>query len=253
MPTARGLGVSRRPEARRGPPDRDLARDRGVRVYAEAGMARWPFTPLRQFGWETYAWLIYSLPYLFSSFDPRLTALETAAMLAGYVVFLGLYLAGQLVRGWRILWIVGGLDLLAIVFTRRNPGAATFFIYGIGAARRRRFRRDARRSRWRSRCWRQRRPWRRSACRGGTTAMPARHLDADRRRHDPGGRQGRRRREAAPGAGRSRAPGEARRARAHRARPARRARPHAVGSGAQERAGAEADRARSLARGDGDG
>ena len=93
-------------------------------------MARWPFTPLRQFGWETYAWLIYSLPYLFSAFDRRLTVLETAAMLAGYVVFLGLYLAGQVLRGWRILWIVAGLDLLAIVFTRHNPGAATFFIYG---------------------------------------------------------------------------------------------------------------------------
>ena len=93
-------------------------------------MARWPFTPLRQFGWETYAWLIYSLPYLFSSFNPRLPAIETAAMLAGYVVFLALYLAGQLVRGWRILWMVAGLDLLAIAFTRHNPGAATFFIYG---------------------------------------------------------------------------------------------------------------------------
>ena len=93
-------------------------------------MARWLLTPLREFGWETYAWLIYSLPFLFSAFNPRLPAIETAAMLAGYVVFLALYLAGQRVRGWRILWIVAGLDLLAIVFTRHNPGAATFFIYG---------------------------------------------------------------------------------------------------------------------------
>ena len=127
---AGGLGVSRRPEARTPAASPRRRRDRGVPVYAEARMARWPFTPLRQFGWETYAWLIYSLPYLFSSFDPRLSALETSAMLAGYVVFLGLYLAGQLVRGWRILWIVAGLDLLAIVFCPHNPGAATFFIYG---------------------------------------------------------------------------------------------------------------------------
>lgn len=95
-----------------------------------ARMPRWPLTPLGKLGWETYAWLIYSLPYLFSAFDPRLTAIERAAMLAGYVVFLALYLAGQLVRGWRILWIVAGLDLLAIVFSPHNPGAATFFIYG---------------------------------------------------------------------------------------------------------------------------
>jgi two-component system, NarL family, sensor histidine kinase DesK len=93
-------------------------------------MPRWPLTPLEKLGWETYAWLIYSGPYLFSAFDVRLSAFERAAMLAGYVVFLGLYLAGQLVRGWRILWIVAGLDLLAIVFTRQNPGASTFFIYG---------------------------------------------------------------------------------------------------------------------------
>ena len=96
-------------------------------------MPRWLLTPLEKLGWETYAWLIYSLPYLFSAFDRRLSAVETGGMLAGYVVFLALYLAGQLVRGWRILWIVAGLDLLAIVFTRHNPGAATFFIYGAAA------------------------------------------------------------------------------------------------------------------------
>ena len=27
-----------------------------------------------ELGWETYAWLIYSLPFLFASFDSRLSA-----------------------------------------------------------------------------------------------------------------------------------------------------------------------------------
>jgi hypothetical protein len=31
-----------------------------------------------------------------------------------------LIVAGRLVRGWRILWIVAGLDLIAIVFSARN-------------------------------------------------------------------------------------------------------------------------------------
>jgi two-component system, NarL family, sensor histidine kinase DesK len=85
---------------------------------------------LRQLRWETFAWLVYSLPYLASSFSSRLTGGETAAMLAGYVVFLALYFTGQLTRGPRILWVVAGFDVLAVAFTSRNPAAATFFIYG---------------------------------------------------------------------------------------------------------------------------
>ena len=51
-------------------------------------------------------------------------------MLAGYGVFLALYVAGHLVRGWRILWIVAAFDLLAIGFVRATQPPATFFIYG---------------------------------------------------------------------------------------------------------------------------
>ena len=85
---------------------------------------------VRDLGWEPYAWLIYSLPYLFSSFDRRLSGLETSAMLAGYGAFLALYVLGHLVRGWRVLLIVAAFDLLAVGFSPRNPAAATFFIYG---------------------------------------------------------------------------------------------------------------------------
>ncbi|MEO8678383.1 MAG: sensor histidine kinase [Vicinamibacterales bacterium] len=88
------------------------------------------FGKRRQLGWESYAWLIYSLPYLFVSFDSRLSRAETAAMLVGYVAFLGIYLSGQVIRGPRLLWNVAALDLLAILFSRHNPSAPTFFIYG---------------------------------------------------------------------------------------------------------------------------
>ena len=84
---------------------------------------------IRQAGWEPYAWLVYSIPYLFASFDPRLTIVETAAMLAGYVVFLATYFGGYIVRGPRILWLMLVMDLLAIVFSPRNPMALSFLIY----------------------------------------------------------------------------------------------------------------------------
>jgi len=100
-------------------------------------MAFGVFTKLRRLGWEPYAWLIYSLPFLFAAFRPALSTLETWAMIGAYPVFLALYLGGHFVRGPRILWIVAGLDALAVVFGARNPPAACFFIYGsalLGAA-----------------------------------------------------------------------------------------------------------------------
>jgi two-component system, NarL family, sensor histidine kinase DesK len=81
-------------------------------------------------GWETYAWLIYSVPFLVGAFHHDLSLLETLTMLASYPVFVILYLTGYRVRGPRILWIVGAFDLFAIVFGARNPAAATFLIYG---------------------------------------------------------------------------------------------------------------------------
>lgn len=83
-----------------------------------------------RFGWETYAWLIYSLPFLVSAFDSRLTRVETASMVGGFAAFLVVYLAGQRIRGWRILWCVAVFDALAFAFSSRNPGAGSFFIYG---------------------------------------------------------------------------------------------------------------------------
>jgi len=91
---------------------------------------------LRAVGWESYAWLVYSLPFLLASFDSSFSAIETAAMLAGYVVFLVAYLAAQIMRGPRILWLMAVMDLLVIAFGRMNPGTGSFLIYGAAMAAR---------------------------------------------------------------------------------------------------------------------
>lgn len=84
---------------------------------------------LKRIGWEPFGWLIYSLPYLFTSLFARISAGEKAMHVAFYVAFLGCYLGGHLVRGPRILWLVAGLDALAVAGSIQNPGASAFFIY----------------------------------------------------------------------------------------------------------------------------
>jgi two-component system, NarL family, sensor histidine kinase DesK len=81
-------------------------------------------------GWEPYAWLVYSLPFLIAAFNTALRAFETWAMVGAYVLFLAIYLSGHWTRGPRILLHVAVLDAIAVVFGARNPPAACFFIYG---------------------------------------------------------------------------------------------------------------------------
>jgi len=84
----------------------------------------------RDLSWETYAWLIYSLPFLFTSLLAPADGYQKEVLLAGYLAFLNLYFAGYFIRGPRILWIIAGLDVLAIAGSSWNPSAASFFIYG---------------------------------------------------------------------------------------------------------------------------
>jgi two-component system, NarL family, sensor histidine kinase DesK len=85
---------------------------------------------LREIGWEPFAWLIYSLPYLFTSAFAPMPPQRRAWLLVLFVAFLVLYIGGQLVRSPRILWIVAALDAIAILGSVHNPSAAAFFIYG---------------------------------------------------------------------------------------------------------------------------
>ncbi len=85
---------------------------------------------LRKIGWEPFAWLVYSLPFLFTSALAPIAAGRKAWLLTLYAAFLVLYLGGHLVRSPRILWMVAGLDLIAVLGSAHNPSAAAFFIYG---------------------------------------------------------------------------------------------------------------------------
>ena len=84
---------------------------------------------VRRLGWQPYAWLVYAIPYLVSSFNQRVSLVETAAMLVGFVAFLVAYLASYMVRGPRILWLMLIMDALGVIFIPHNPGAGSFLIY----------------------------------------------------------------------------------------------------------------------------
>jgi len=84
----------------------------------------------RDLGWETYGWLIYSLPFLVTSIMVTIPTWMKSVLLAEYAAFLVLYFAGYFTRGPRILWIIAGLDALGIAGSYWNPAAGAFFIFG---------------------------------------------------------------------------------------------------------------------------
>jgi len=88
---------------------------------------------MRDLGWETYAWLIYSLPFIITALVVRFTPFHRGVMIASYIVFFPVYFGGYFIRTPNILWIVAAFDLIAIVNCRWNPSAGTFFIYAAAA------------------------------------------------------------------------------------------------------------------------
>jgi two-component system sensor histidine kinase DesK len=86
-------------------------------------------TRFRDLGWETYAWLIYSVPFLFTALFGPFTASARLIQVVAYAAFLVLYFAANFIRGPRILWIIAALDVLAFAGSIWNPGAMSFFIF----------------------------------------------------------------------------------------------------------------------------
>jgi two-component system sensor histidine kinase DesK len=84
--------------------------------------------PDREQGWTRYAWLVY-LGFLFirPGTTGRLEDWVTVAIALG--LFLPLYFLGYWLSGRRVLWVVGGLVVLGLVFTPLNSGGSGFFIY----------------------------------------------------------------------------------------------------------------------------
>ena len=92
-----------------------------------------PLLKMRDLGWETYVWLAYSVPYLLASIVGPFTPIEKTLMVLSYVAFLFLYFAGYLLRDARVLFVVAGLDAIAILGSLKNPGAWSFFIFAAAA------------------------------------------------------------------------------------------------------------------------
>src|SRR5690349_2510430 len=82
----------------------------------------------RELGWETYAWLIYVIPFSFVAIAGPFDALTKTVMLVSVAVFLPLYFFSYFVRTPQILWIVAAYNLIAII-NYENPSASTFFVY----------------------------------------------------------------------------------------------------------------------------
>jgi two-component system sensor histidine kinase DesK len=85
----------------------------------------------RSLGWTRYAWLVYAL-FLF--IKPAITGeladwLATTAIVAA---FLPLYFLGYWLQGRRVLWVIGGLLVLALIASPINPAGPCLFIYAAG-------------------------------------------------------------------------------------------------------------------------
>ncbi|HXO20597.1 MAG TPA: sensor histidine kinase [Thermoanaerobaculia bacterium] len=95
-----------------------------------------------EMGWLPYGWLIYLTGFVAYPAMTGASAGRWAATAAGLAVFLVLYFWGHWREGPALLWNVGGIVLLAIVFSPTNPGASSFWIYAaafLGDAGSRRF------------------------------------------------------------------------------------------------------------------
>lgn len=91
------------------------------------------FRRFRELGWDTYAWLIYAVPFVYFAVAAPFDTFARTVQIVSFLVFLPLYFYSYFVRSPRILWIVAAHDLIAVVNSQWNPSAATFFIYGSAA------------------------------------------------------------------------------------------------------------------------
>ncbi|HUB78597.1 MAG TPA: sensor histidine kinase [Bryobacteraceae bacterium] len=83
--------------------------------------------------WTAYVWLVYLAYFLAIPFLFHLKTGTRIATVAGTLVAVPLYFLGYWLRGYRVLWVVGGFLVLAVVFAPFNPGAATLFVFAASA------------------------------------------------------------------------------------------------------------------------
>jgi two-component system sensor histidine kinase DesK len=83
-----------------------------------------------EISWVPYVWLVYLSGFLAHPGMKRASPLEWTLTLVATAAFLALYFYGFWVRGWRLVAVAAGIDLLGVLFGSTNPGALAFFIYG---------------------------------------------------------------------------------------------------------------------------
>jgi len=83
----------------------------------------------RHLGWTPFAWLIYSIPFLVTTWESRANPALLALGLIVYAVFLILYFVGYWVHGLKLVAVIAGMTILAFVTTPMNRFGSTFFIY----------------------------------------------------------------------------------------------------------------------------
>jgi two-component system sensor histidine kinase DesK len=85
-----------------------------------------------ELGWTPYAWLVYLGIFWFFTLLGRPTPTDWLLTALGTAVFLPLYFWGYWLPGRKVLFAVGGITLLGIVYAPINFGASVFFVFASG-------------------------------------------------------------------------------------------------------------------------
>jgi two-component system, NarL family, sensor histidine kinase DesK len=83
----------------------------------------------KDIGWTPYLWLVYLSSLPISLVLMKAGPLRWTLTIAGMLAFLVLYFWGWWISGRRLLWVIAGITLLAVLFAPLNPGAISYFIY----------------------------------------------------------------------------------------------------------------------------
>lgn len=83
----------------------------------------------KDIGWTPYLWLVYLSSLPISTMLMKAGPMRWTLTIVGMIAFLALYFWGWWISGRRLLWVIAGITLLAVLFAPINPGAISYFIY----------------------------------------------------------------------------------------------------------------------------
>ena len=85
-----------------------------------------------ELGWTPYAWLVYLGIFWFFTLIGQPTPRDWLLTALGTALFLPLYFWGYWLPSRKVLFAVGGITLLGIVYAPLNFGASVFFVFASG-------------------------------------------------------------------------------------------------------------------------